>query len=540
MAENMALNFQYTPFDHPSEQIRLLRIQAGSPDSSMQCSLTIVSLKPHPPPYVAISYTWGPPTPTTTISIDEQPMVVRQSCVETLRMMRLHHIDVPVWIDAICINQTDTREKSIQVGMMGSIYHSAAFVAACLQCGDSLSMMRNLYPLVTSTLKDGYEQNVFERWQTAVHAILGNAYFTRLWIVQEIGLARDLRLYSGEDVLDWSELETQAMDWRGKMMSLNRYPDGPDPERAFKELSDTQTQMGTHKTYAYQKRDKTLTLTGLMSSHLKRGCENPRDKIYAILPMLEHAGGFDSHNIQPDYDKSPWEVLWTYVRTIRFPKEPERRKNSISTGFELWTSLKTFEDLVECFRVSASETASFLQARSSVVCTHLPNYIETHFVGYALRICCTDGSAYRSLVRDNEDLRRLEPKPLFLAVWPGLPAAVFSIGPAVFNNLEALMIGGYYPCHGEVNALSKLPERCDCRRSSCPAKRSKREIYMHPEDLLAMVLLVRDSSGSVEMFAESFVRMWEPQQRDQKPPHRLEVSVSSSLASFVRSFRRCA
>lgn len=105
--------------------------------------------------------------------------------------------------------------------------------------------------------------------------------------------------------------------------------------------------MRTHRTYACQKQGQTLALTGLVSSHLKRGCENPRDKLYAMLPMLEHAGGFDSNHIQPNCDMSPWEMLWEYVRTIRFPAEPERRRNSlISAGFELWTGFKTFGDLV--------------------------------------------------------------------------------------------------------------------------------------------------------------------------------------------------
>lgn len=119
--------------------------------------------------------------------------------------------------------------------MAVAIYHSAISVAACLQCDDSLSMARNLYPLIPRTLDVSLEQdNVFERWQTAVYAILGNACFTRMWIVQEVALARELRLYSGEDVLDWPELERQLYDWRAKMMSLKRYPTGPDRERALK------------------------------------------------------------------------------------------------------------------------------------------------------------------------------------------------------------------------------------------------------------------------------------------------------------------
>ncbi|KAH6623463.1 heterokaryon incompatibility protein-domain-containing protein [Chaetomium tenue] len=482
----MEPHFVYTQLDQPTEQIRLLTIHPGSPDSLLQCTLTVVSLKPDPPPYVAISYTWGPPMPTATITIDGKPMVVRKRCYSALRTMRSHLIAVPVWIDAICINQNDTHEKSFQVGMMGTIYHGAQSVAACLECGDSLTVMRNMYPLIPATLDASQAQDeVFERWQAAVHDMLGNPYFTRMWIVQEIALARELRLYSGEDVLDWSAFGAQTYDWRGKMMSLKRYPPGPDLERALKELSDTRTEMGTNKEYAHQTRNITPTLTGLMSSHLARGCENPRDKLYAMLPMLKHAGGFDSHQMQPAYGKSPWEVLWQYVTTIRFPGQPELRQNSISTGFELWTGLKTFESLVECFKVPEADIAAFFQARAaqqqvgnSSNLPAPPSPIETHFLGYAMRVSCPKGSAYNGLLGENTALSSVpQPKRHFLAIWPGLESAAFTLGPGpIPNEPEGYIIDGYYPFPGDIQALQRLPKCCDCRSSSCPGKRSKRDI----------------------------------------------------------------
>ena len=39
--------------------------------------------------------------------------------------MRLPHKSRVVWIDAICINQTDIEERSQQVEMMGLIYSKA-------------------------------------------------------------------------------------------------------------------------------------------------------------------------------------------------------------------------------------------------------------------------------------------------------------------------------------------------------------------------------------------------------------------------------
>ncbi|KAG7294435.1 hypothetical protein NEMBOFW57_004507 [Staphylotrichum longicolle] len=272
--------------------------------------------------------------------------------------MRLNGVgfDLPVWIDAVCINQSDTLEKSVQVGMMGSIYHSAAWVAICLEGGDALSIMQNFYGVLPTAREQKFDASgvdIFERWQQAVYSVLENPYFTRMWIVQEIGLARDIRLYSyGQvDTLAWEDLERQSYDWRGRMMSLGRFPwsqttsDEADLERALKQLADTRTEMGTHKTYTSQTRPQSLTLTGLMGDHWGRRCENPRDKIYAVLPMLKHIGAFDAHRtVVPDYSKPLLDVPREYVEAIIFPAEPERR-NSLATGYELWSGLKVFESL---------------------------------------------------------------------------------------------------------------------------------------------------------------------------------------------------
>ncbi len=503
----MTTNFHYTPLSDPASQIRLLYIAPGPPDSPVHCTIAAVSLKPEPPSYVAISYTWGPPTPTATITIDGKALVVRQSCYNVLRTMRLNDVgfDVPVWIDAVCINQSDVPEKNVQVDMMGSIYHGAAWVAACLECGDAFSTMRNYWGLLAGSpevkfgdsgttfrfqLGDEQRADVFERWQEAVYSVMDNPYFTRMWIVQELSLAQDVRLYSYGNLhaFSWELLGTQAYDWRGRMMELNRFPwsrtttDEADLERALKQLGDTRSVMGTRKDYPSHVRIESLTLTGLMGEHLRRGCENPRDKIYAILPMLKHIGAFDAHHtVFPDYGKPLLDVLREYVDAIIFPTEPETR-NSIWSGYELWSGLKVLNCLVDCFKVPDPEVVGFLDARrlrARRLGQPFPphNYLETHFVGLAMQIRCScpRSKQYAALVQEHEGLKQLQPKPQFLAVWNGLPAAVFTLGLDSMPGsqiLEAFPISGYYPCRNEV----QLSRTCECSTRSCAGKRSKQEM----------------------------------------------------------------
>jgi hypothetical protein len=58
--------------------------------------------------------------------------MVRSNVVEMLRYLRRCTAERYLWIDAICINQTDASEKGTQVGMMRDIYAYASRVLVWL------------------------------------------------------------------------------------------------------------------------------------------------------------------------------------------------------------------------------------------------------------------------------------------------------------------------------------------------------------------------------------------------------------------------
>jgi hypothetical protein len=72
-----------------------------------------------PRPYFALSYCWGDPRVTERIRLGEGTVIVTASLVRGLRVVRklLHSMDrsvksVKLWVDAVCINQNDARERS--------------------------------------------------------------------------------------------------------------------------------------------------------------------------------------------------------------------------------------------------------------------------------------------------------------------------------------------------------------------------------------------------------------------------------------------
>jgi hypothetical protein len=60
-----------------------------------------------------------------SIRLNGKRLDIGQNSWTLLWQVRLHEIAVPVWIDVLSIDQANDVEKSIQVGMMGTIYKTA-------------------------------------------------------------------------------------------------------------------------------------------------------------------------------------------------------------------------------------------------------------------------------------------------------------------------------------------------------------------------------------------------------------------------------
>lgn len=105
----------------PGDYIRLLELEPGQGDD-VSVSLRVVNLKKCPP-YVAISYVWGPVTDAAIISCDGKILAVQENLYQALRALRDKSNTRLLWADAICINQeSNVSEKNHQVAQMGKIF----------------------------------------------------------------------------------------------------------------------------------------------------------------------------------------------------------------------------------------------------------------------------------------------------------------------------------------------------------------------------------------------------------------------------------
>ncbi|KAF1996943.1 hypothetical protein P154DRAFT_417413, partial [Amniculicola lignicola CBS 123094] len=81
--------------------------------------------------YTAISYMWGSPEDTKTITINGMPVTVGENLAAALDCLRSSLVD-KVWIDAICINQDDIDERNAQILRIRDIFSQSLAVTVWL------------------------------------------------------------------------------------------------------------------------------------------------------------------------------------------------------------------------------------------------------------------------------------------------------------------------------------------------------------------------------------------------------------------------
>jgi hypothetical protein len=119
--------------------VRLLRVLASSfdPDRPIRCELSVADLDTKPV-YCAISYVWGTEAlvPKNVIC-DGVALTVTDNCYAALHSLRGRLGSFVIWIDALCINQQDDRDKEQQIKHTGKIYANACTTYIWIGEGDA-------------------------------------------------------------------------------------------------------------------------------------------------------------------------------------------------------------------------------------------------------------------------------------------------------------------------------------------------------------------------------------------------------------------
>lgn len=118
----------YPPLSQGSD-IRLLRLMPHTDKPApIQCEVFEYSFQESSKEthlYEALSYVWGSWEPPRFISIDKHNLRVTENLRKALSHLQNRSLVRIIWIDAICINQKDDKEKARQIQSMAKIYGHA-------------------------------------------------------------------------------------------------------------------------------------------------------------------------------------------------------------------------------------------------------------------------------------------------------------------------------------------------------------------------------------------------------------------------------
>ncbi|KAF3022557.1 hypothetical protein E8E14_012957 [Neopestalotiopsis sp. 37M] len=139
-AAKRAASAIYKPLDPNRREIRLLTLHnATDPTKSISVKLRTVRFYPGIK-YIALSYVWGDSPEGVGILVNGSPSSIGANLASALECFHQHNLlcgvpdgrPLPLWVDAISINQKDQRERSDQVAFMGEIYSNATHVFSWL------------------------------------------------------------------------------------------------------------------------------------------------------------------------------------------------------------------------------------------------------------------------------------------------------------------------------------------------------------------------------------------------------------------------
>jgi hypothetical protein len=276
-----------------STQLRLLKpVTASHQDISFK--VLIVS-RQSAPQYTAVSYTWGDADPTEVIYLDGEAFSVRPnlwSCLYYLSLEAGHVRSIYIWVDAICIDQTNDEDRTTQVRLMDAIYRDAAFVSVWLGLVPAAdqSMRSSRAPIKT------FDQDSFN-WDDEMFSLTVRPYWSRFWVIQEFLLNQTVVLYCSGNVIDWSLFQ----DILGRKAGVEMLSD-----RSYDAIRSAPTYMQSALSLLVGRHpdrhpDMLLPLHELLIRHRASQCKDPRDRVFSLLGLVSAEERGFLQRVFPDY-----------------------------------------------------------------------------------------------------------------------------------------------------------------------------------------------------------------------------------------------
>lgn len=259
--------YTHQPLQEAKEQIRLVMIQRARFNEPVAVDVQLFDLE-NAPRYSALSYTWGPAKPTYRITIDGKWLDIRENLFRFLKEFRQEPGRPEwLWIDQISIDQTNMKERNHQVRFMSRIYSQCHSVTVWLNDDNARDFVAFQDP-------------------AALAQLLRNEYFSRLWIVQEVLLAQHVRfLTPGNLWISWDTIQDTVC------RTAKSY---------FAKLDLGESSAMSLLALNVERLPSSLEWCILEFSGNK--CEDPRDKVYGFMGLVDPCYSFDVDYSRPSLD----------------------------------------------------------------------------------------------------------------------------------------------------------------------------------------------------------------------------------------------
>ena len=196
------------------------------------CSIEHVSLDMQHS-YKALSYCWGDRSESSTIHVNGSEVQVTNNLEAALQELRSAE-SVRLWVDALCINQSDYDERGRQILRMSDIYKSASETICWLGKeakdtslafelirilarvnGDSVWVQyENALNRLYKQSKNHEYRDEYEAHWDAFLQLFGRPYWRRVWIIQEIASSKKV----------WVQCGSQCVVWEHVVVAVNTLP----------------------------------------------------------------------------------------------------------------------------------------------------------------------------------------------------------------------------------------------------------------------------------------------------------------------------
>ncbi|KAG5652268.1 hypothetical protein H0H81_005579 [Sphagnurus paluster] len=328
--------FRHKPLRDAAGFIRLVTVLPPTWDHMVHCSVEEFSLDSGIE-YEALSYTWfvdrdiGKPIEgiKQTIICNGGTYAVNENLYDALLQLQDLQRPLPIWIDAISINQVDDDEKSAQVNMMHRIFGDARSVFIWLgrkTIGTRIALHKTRWFFGTKAsteirLKDAQRSGYFGTAlklslildMLALHWIIGRGFFERVWTMQEVVLAKEISFHLGNERIPLEQLAANIPFVEQENIH-NMAMWGESMTGGWMEkLRGLIFILKTREQYMEQIR---CPLPVSIAEARRRQTTKPADKVFAILSMSDILDSAGSSSLRANYRKNVPKVYLECAREL--------------------------------------------------------------------------------------------------------------------------------------------------------------------------------------------------------------------------------